>query len=57
MKKIYVGPAIKVSAFVIENIVATSAITLNEREYNVVSDGIGVDSETKIQRVMVNVTL
>lgn len=48
MKKLYVSPAIEVSAFIAEDILCASTISFeNGNTYDVVSRGIAVDANGK----------
>ena len=53
MKRLYVSPAIEVTAFVAEDIVCASTISFDggATTYDVVSNGIAVDPASKIQQV------
>jgi hypothetical protein len=53
MKKFYVSPAIEVTAFVAEDILCASTISFDggATNYDVVSNGIAVDPESKVQSV------
>ena len=51
MKKFYVSPAIEVTAFVAEDILCASSISVDGLNYDVVNNGIAVDADTGVQSI------